>query len=200
MFDMKNTYWNRAGEHQGFVDVLERRTPGHGYTSNVYANIYLVMAHLYYDAYNNGGGNIQDSYAKDFHSRVEPYLGDKVDINAFLNEDFSRMEDMMNAVIDFIKDKNLEFPLYSFWCNHDARMVSGYKPVGELAEQGYWFEATFGEPEEMAQFKKSWCSKYQDISADKSINKGSLDDVIKDCAAQVKDGPGGKNKDKELEK
>lgn len=164
MFDMKNTYWNKNGKYQRFVDGLEHRTPGHGYTSNVYVNVYLVMAHLYYDAYNNGGGNIQESYAKDFYHRVEPYLGNKVDINAFLNEDFVKMESMMNTAIEFIKDKNLEFPIYSFWCNHDIQTVSDYKPIGELAEKGYWFEATFGEPEELERFKKNWCSKYQSLS------------------------------------
>lgn len=164
MNDFKKTYWNKNGKHQRFVDGLEHRTPGHGYTSNVYANIYLVMAHLYVDAYNNGGGNIQDCYAGDFRTRVEPYLGDKVKINAFITEDFSKMEAMMNTVIEFIKDKNLDFPIYSFWCNHEAQAISASKPVGELADKGYWFEASFGEPEEMERFKKDWCSKYVDLT------------------------------------
>lgn len=201
MFDMKNTYWNNNGKYQDFINELTDRTPGHGYTSNVYANIYLVMAHLYYDAYNNGGGNIEDAYAKDFRYRVEPYLGDKVKIKAFLDVDSAKMEDMVNIAFEFIKDKNLEFPIYSFWCNHEAQMISEHKPEGELAEKGYWFELTFGEPEEMDKYKTNWCSKYQDVSVDKSVEvRDFLDDVIKDCAAQVRNEPGLKIIDKELEK
>lgn len=286
MFDMKNTYWNNNGKYQEFIDGLTDRTPGHGYTCNVYANIYLAMTHLYYDAYNNGGGNIEDNYAKDFHIRVEPYLGDKVKLKAFLDVDSEKMEDMVNIALEFIKDKNLEFPIYSFWCNHEAKMISEHKPEGEIAEKGYWFELTFGEPEEMDKYKTSWCSKYQDVTVEgnfleslaqnmaldetvhiwfdtllKSVGKlsveeltqkeilneieevkgtienekialglpgsfaeenieryntylemlnvlcdkakekeGSLDDIIKDCAAQVKDMPGLKIIDNELEK
>ena len=188
MFDMTNTYWNSNGKYQKFVDGLSDRTPGHGYTSNVYANIYLVMAHLYYDAYNNGGGNIEDCYAKDFHNRVEQYLGDKIKLKAFLDVDSAKMEDMVNIAFEFIKDKNLDFPIYGFWCNHEAQMISEHKPEGEVAEKGYWFELTFGEPEQMDKYKTTWCSKYQDVSEVKEVEKGSLDDVIKTCEGLSKDG------------
>lgn len=166
MYNINNTYWNHNGKYQRLVDGLSHRAPGHGYTSNVYVNIYLVMAHLYYDAYNNGGGNIQDSYAKDYHNRVEPYLGEKVDIKAFLDEKYEKMETTIDAVLEFIKDKNLDFPIYSFWCNHDMQAISNSEPVGELADKGYWFGATFGEPEEMNRYKETWCRKYKDLSGE----------------------------------
>lgn len=179
MSELTNSYWGENGKYQDLADKLGERAPGYGYTSNVYVNMYLVMAHLYYDAYNNGGGNIDDSYVKDFHFRVEPYLGDKVKIEPFLNEDFATMESMVNTVFEFIMDKNLDFPIYSFWCNHDIQAISDYEPEGELLNKGYWFKATFGEPEEMDNFKKTWCLKYEDLS--EKFSKEDLDSVIKSC-------------------
>ena len=160
MADFQNTYWNNTGKHQRFVDDLSDKVPEYGYTSNVYVNIYLVMSHLYYDAYNNGGGNIEDNYTRSFHARVEPYLGDKVQLKPFLEENFEQMESMMNVALEFIQDKNLDFPIYSKWCNHDEMVVSNIRPVDDWAEKGYWFNATFGEPEELNKF----CSRYKDIT------------------------------------
>lgn len=182
MSDLKNSYWGKNGKFQEFIDALEERTPKYGFTNNVYVNIYLVMANIYYDTYNNGGANIEDSYAKDFHFRVEPYLEGEVELEPFINEDFVTMEEMMDLAFEFIKDKNLDFPIYSKWCSHDLLSVSEVKPVGELAEKGYWFEATFGEPEE----KQCYCNRYKDVTNEfKDI---SLDSVIRSCEEVSKNG------------
>lgn len=198
MFDIKNTYWNGAGKYREFVDGLEDRIPMMGYTSNVYVNIYLVMAHLYYDAYNNGGGNIEDNYAGEFVARVESYLGDKVALLPFLDDDFEKMESMMDHAIEFIKDKNLEFPVYTKWCNHDERVISDIKPSGNLANKGYWFEATFGEPEELYKFVRG----YKDITGefkDREVEV-SLESVIGKCENMVDDSKVPKAEDREPER
>lgn len=160
MFDSKNTYWAGKGKYRDFIENLAEKMPGHGYTSNVYVNIYLVMAHLYYDVYNNGGGNIEDCFAKDFQNRVKPYLDNEVSLQPFINEDFAKMEEMVNVAFEFIIDKDLDFPIYRKWCNHDERVISDVKPVGEWSQKGYWFNATFGEPEGFREF----CRGYKDIT------------------------------------
>lgn len=191
MNSMRNTYWNEAGKHQAFVNALEDRCPGIGYTSNVYVNLFLAMSHLYYDAYNNGGCNIEDCYMRDFRHYVEPYLGDKVRLDPFIYGLSNVMETMMDTAIEFIKDKYLDFPVYPCWVNHEKCALSFVDPGGAGDPMAYgkagWFEVSFGVKDDLLQCYRG----YRDITDDvmkqlgadsrRHGTKAPLEQVIHSC-------------------
>ena len=160
MSNLENTYWNESGKYQGFVKELEDRIPGIGYTSNVHVNLFIAMSHLYYDAYNNGGCNIEDCYMRDYRRHIKPYLGDKVDPEAFIYGNSVKMEAMMDLAIEHIKEKHLEFPVYSCWANHTERAISMVEPVGIEDEKSAWFKITFGDMDDL----REWAKGYRDVS------------------------------------
>lgn len=160
MAGLKNCYWNENGRDQAFVNALEERIPEYGYTNNVYVNLFIAMSHLYYDAYNNGGGNIEDCYMRDYAQHIKPYMGDKVKVQAFIYGDEIGMEQMMNAAIAYIQDKNLDFPVYSCWVNHMERKLSMVEPGNDFGIKAEWFKITFGDLDEIKNFARG----YQDVS------------------------------------
>ena len=194
-----NTYWNEKGLFQSFVNMLEPRLPGIGYTSNVYVNIFIAMSHLYYDAYNNGGCNIEDCYMGDFRKHVVLYLDGKVDLDAFIDGNSAKMEAMMNDAIYYIKDKNLEFPLYSCWVNHREQTVSFAQPPYDIVAQGGWggwFEITYGDIDDLHSYTKG----YRDVTEQfvrqgPAEQKGSLDALIYSCELVNKGTSSGNNRD-----
>ena len=160
MSNLENAYWNENGKYQAFVQKLEDRLPAIGYTSNVHVNLFIAMSHLYYDAYNNGGCNIEDCYMQDYQQRIEPYLGDKVDPYAFINGVFVKMEAMMDLAIAHIQEKHLDFPLYFCWVNHNERAISMVEPVGIEVETDGWFKVSFGDMDDL----REWAKGYRDVS------------------------------------
>ena len=150
---MENTYWNGCGKHQDFLEQLEEKAPGHGFTSNVFMNLHLTMANLYYDAYNNGGGNIEECYARYYAQNVQPYLPD-IRLEPFLNCDFPVMEQMMDRALEYLQDKPLDFPLYTVWLNGKGDEFSHIEPVFPEAQQEGWRPVTFGMEDEL----NKWCS------------------------------------------
>lgn len=191
MAGLKNCYWNGNGRYQALVEALEERLPLFGYTSNVYVNLFVAMSHLYYDAYNNGGCNIEDCYMRDYRQRIEPYLGNKVNPDAFIYGNAAQMEQMMDIAIAYIQDKNLDFPVYSCWVNHMERQLSMVEPGSDFGTKAEWFKVTFGDMDEM----KEYARNYRDVSAnfvksgEDGLDQGvdgatapeALDDVIKRC-------------------
>ena len=188
---MDNTYWNSNGKHQAFVDALEDRIPAIGYTSNVHVNLFLAMTHLYYDAYNNGGCNIEDNYMRDYRRHVEPYLGNKVDPQAFIDGNFPKMEAMMDLAIEYIQEKNLDFSLSYRWVNHQERLISMVEPSGDINEKAAWFKVSFGDLDDLL----AWTKGYRDVSDNfvkSAVNVKAmpsdvldLDGMIRSAEAQV---------------
>ena len=171
MAGLKNCYWNGNGRHQAFVEALEERLPGYGYTSNVYVNLFIAMSHLYYDAYNNGGGNIEDCYMRDFQQHIKPYLGDKVDPQAFIYGNDVRMEQMMDIAIAYIQEKNLDFPVYACWVNHMEEKLSMVEPGKDVDTKGKWHKVTFGDMDEMKEYART----YRDVSEEVVEIDGEID-------------------------
>lgn len=149
---MENTYWNEQGKHQAFLAQAEDRYPSYGYTSNIYLNMLICMSHLYYDAYNNGGGNIKDCYRGDFWRYVTPYLSD-IDIYDFIHCREAQMEQAMDKVLDYLQDKPLDFTVYTVWWSYKDRCLSLVEPTAPDGRE--WGPVTFGIPEE----KERWCQR-----------------------------------------
>ena len=160
MGGLKNCYWNGNGRHQAFVEALEERLPLFGYTSNVYVNLFIAMSHLYYDAYNNGGCNIEDCYMRDYRQRIEPYLGNKVNPDAFIYGNAAQMEQMMDIAIAYIQEKNLDFPVYACWVNHMEDKLSMVEPGKDFDAKAAWHKVTFGDMDEMKEYART----YRDVS------------------------------------
>lgn len=158
---MKNSYWTGKGEHQDFVNALDEKAPCQGYTSNVFMNCYLAMSHLYYDAYNNGGGNIEDCYLKDFNTYIRPLLPN-FDVFAFISCDERAMERMLNEGLEFLMDKPMDFPVYTVWLNSDGKKFSQIEPTADLTDKEKWGPVTFG----MEEDKEEWCRMRRGFSKD----------------------------------
>ena len=60
-----NTYWNSNGKYQDWVDKTSETMPDMYYTDNKFMNIFIAMNKVYYDIYNNGGGNLLDGCHKE---------------------------------------------------------------------------------------------------------------------------------------
>jgi hypothetical protein len=60
-FDKTQTYWNHKGKHQEVYDRLfPKLVPASGETATTAGEWLRCISKLYYDYYNNGGGNIAD--------------------------------------------------------------------------------------------------------------------------------------------
>lgn len=138
------SYWEGNGKHQALVTQLEEKMPSYGYTSNVFMNCFITMSHLYYDVFNNGAGNIEDCYAKDFERNVSPYLP-SIDLNDFISCNDVRVEQHMDQALEYLKDKPMDFPVYTVWCNFDIHAVSRVSPI----DNENWHPITFGMTEEL---------------------------------------------------
>lgn len=150
------TYWSEEGKYQAITEEIGDRVPSWGMTTNAYMNLYITACNLYYDVYNNGGCNL-DCYA----DRIEKYiLPFNKDIKGARNDgkiDFSckeqtvrrnlknhtKLENFMNAVIEFVSGQDLEYTKYTTYYNFGKELMS----LNEHTEEG-WSKITFGLEEE----------------------------------------------------
>lgn len=151
------TYWEGTGMYEEQVTVLNAAMPSIGYTDNVNMNLFIAMSHLYYDAYNNGGCNIEDCYDKDFHLYVEP-VAPFVVLEDFAECRFSKMEKQMDKVLEYLKDKSISHTVYTVWDNFDEKKVS----QTEQTEPG-WAAVTFGSEKERDVWLKARVSRFEEV-------------------------------------
>ena len=53
-----NTYWDGAGKYQSWADMVSETMPTYNKTDNEYMNVFISISKIYYEIYNNGGGNL----------------------------------------------------------------------------------------------------------------------------------------------
>lgn len=136
--EKQNTYWNKKGKYQAFLDELDEQMPDIGYTDNANMNFFITASKLYYDVYTNGGGNIMDCYADDFFQHMGP-LFQVISIKRLANRDYAHAEYMMDKVWEFLKGKPMEYTPYFAWDNFSAAETS----LTERTEEG-WRKLSFG--------------------------------------------------------
>lgn len=142
----KNTYWNDHGKYQKQADELGTLVPDFGYTDNADLNLFITISKLYHDAYNNGGGNIYDCYARDFERYVLPALpGIRLDAFTECNED--EIEDYVDRTLEYLAGKNLSCTVYTVFYNYDEMLMSLEKQNGPG-----WMPVTFGYEDD----RKQW--------------------------------------------
>lgn len=149
---MEKSYWNEAGKHQAFCDIALDKAPSFGYTSNIYLNSLIAMSHLYYDAYNNGGCNIEDVYQRDFNTYVKP-LFPNFDILDFIYGNEMKMEQTMDRLLEYLQDKPLDYEVYSIWWSYNDKVLTRVEPTDKSGPE--FSPVTFGNPETL----NRWCAE-----------------------------------------
>ena len=118
---MKNTYWNNNGRYQQKLDEISGIIPSFEYTDNQYLNLFISTSKIYYDVYNNGGGNIDDCYIDDFYERIYPFIDSNLD-ELKCNKEY--LEHFMDKVVDLLKDKDLIYTKYVVYQNYEKKQLS----------------------------------------------------------------------------
>jgi len=55
---LTNSYWNENGLYQAQSDQISKDVPASGHAQNVAVELYRCAQNVYYEIYNNGGGNM----------------------------------------------------------------------------------------------------------------------------------------------
>ena len=94
------TYWNNNGKHQEWVEKINDTMPSMYDTDNYYMNVFIAFSNIYYDIYNNGGGNIEDGCYDDSLRMLYNFLG-LGNFNWYqAAHDFDYLEDKANEIFE----------------------------------------------------------------------------------------------------
>lgn len=137
---MKQIYWNQQGKYQDWVNEINKTMPDMYYTDNKYMNVFIAISNIYYDVYNNGGGNILDGCYKDALKFIQKFIGKFNSRTAIKDLDY--LEDKTNEVFEKLMDKDLHFENHGFWNEWKNSKISMHKQEGE-----YWIYITCGTKE-----------------------------------------------------
>ena len=124
-----NTYWNGNGKYQDWTDKVNETMPSMYDTDNKYMNIFIAMSNIYYEIYNNGGGNIMDGCYKNELKIIHEFIGKFNSRTAM--KDFGYLEEKTNEVFEKLMDKDLSFENHGFWNEWRERKISMTEQVGE---------------------------------------------------------------------
>lgn len=122
-------YWNSQGKYQNWVDKINETTPDMYYTDNKYMNVFIAMSNIYYEIYNNGGGNIVDGCYTDALKLIHEFIG-KFNSRTAMN-DSQYLEEKTNEVFAKLMDKDLSFENHGFWNEWRERKISMTEQAGE---------------------------------------------------------------------
>ena len=138
------TYWNNNGKHQEWVERINDTIPSMYDTDNYYMNVFIAFSNIYYDIYNNGGGNIEDGCYDDSLRLLDNFLG-LGNFNWYqASHDFDYLEDKANEVFEKLIAQDLSFENYGFWNEWKNSLISLNKQEGEN-----WSYITCGTKENM---------------------------------------------------
>lgn len=101
--DAKNTYWNNKGKYQKVYDKLQDKlVPDRDEADTLCGEVLRRASNLYYDKYNNGGGNF-DIMEEDFEFLAERtglfQKNRRYKINPKMG--YSTFESMLNDIVVF---------------------------------------------------------------------------------------------------
>lgn len=123
------TYWNGNGKYQEWVDKINETMPSMYNTDNKYMNVFIAMSNIYYEIYNNGGGNIVDGCYTDSLKLIHRFIG-KFNSRTAMN-DLKYLEEKTNEVFEKLMDKDLSFVNHGFWNEWRERKISMTEQVGD---------------------------------------------------------------------
>ena len=104
------SYWGSEGKYQSQSDQISKDVPASGHAQNVAVELYRCAQNVYYEIYNNGGGNMGcDAYQNNDHEfSKNTQLRHIASYGIELWKDGGFMDEMMNSVIE--KCKALGYP------------------------------------------------------------------------------------------
>lgn len=150
---IENTYWDGKGRFQKLLVRLEELMPTYGYTPSEPLNAFIAAAHLYYDAFRNGGRNITALYLEAYQRYLKEYMP-SFDLAAFLSCDLPRMESAMDALLDKVGGEDVDdftFPLCALWYNETEKMIAQLPP---MRSRSSWREETFGSKADLLEWAR----------------------------------------------
>lgn len=124
-------YWNNNGKYQEWVDKINDTMPDMYDTDNKYMNVFIVISKIYYDIYNNGGGNIEDGCYDDKLRTIENFvgLGNFSWYQGTINKEY--LEEKTNEIFEKLMEQDLSFENHGFWNEWRNRKVSMSEQIGE---------------------------------------------------------------------
>lgn len=126
---MNNTYWNSNGKYQAWANEINETMPDMYYTDNRYMNVFIAMSNIYYEIYNNGGGNIVDGCYTDALRLIHGFIGKFNSRTAMNNLDY--LEEKTNEVFEKLMGKDLSFENHGFWNEWKESKISMNEQIGE---------------------------------------------------------------------
>lgn len=96
-------YWNHKGKYQAQGhEIFEKFVPHEGTCENQFAELWRCVNRVYYDVFNNGGGNLIDSLRDEvtFVSKNKP----ETKSNGWTLLELAIAREQLNQEIDYIDD------------------------------------------------------------------------------------------------
>lgn len=153
---MSKTYWNEHGAHQQDAAHLADLIPTVGFTGNGYLDCYIGMSRLYYDLYNNGGGNVADGCHNDAVKKVKRVIRE-FSVDKFLcDEEYA--ESMMDKAVVIASTHDDDYCKYTVKIRDDTKEywlgASNDDPLNTLF-------VNFGDPLERDEYLAQRCHGYK---------------------------------------
>lgn len=150
MAENVNSYWNGNGKHEEEVSLLNGLMPNWGMTDNKYMNLFILSSKIYYDVYNNGGGNLRDNYPVKIEKYIVPFADDlkslrlNVTMKTLLTnfKKKEKLEAFLDEVIMYLQDKDLSYNKHIVYYHYDNKELSkeeveGFSQITFGNEQDY---------------------------------------------------------------
>ena len=132
MTETTSTYWDGNGKQQEELKYLENQTPSWGMTDNKFMNLFIVASNVYYDVYNNGGGNLKESFPKRIETYLLPFASElkslrlnvKMEtlVRNFKNKE--KLERFLDEIILYLQDKDLSYDKQTIFFDNEKEEVS----------------------------------------------------------------------------
>jgi hypothetical protein len=127
-----NNYWSKDGKYQEELINIYSLMPKIGYTNNKYFDLFILATKVYSDVYNNGGCNLKDIHLDKIKEHVKPFVNDLKSINFNVSDNTlikylknkERLELFFDEVIEFVKDKDLQYTKYVVYQNYECSLLS----------------------------------------------------------------------------
>lgn len=143
----KLSYWNNNGKYQKQTQQIKKDVPASGHAENVAVELYRCSANVYYEIYNNGGGNMGcDAYQSNDH---EYGKNSQLQHIASYGIDTSKIEDMVEKMVeeyereaehDYYDDSESDAMVREIWKEGGFMDKMMDSVIEKCAELGYKFE------------------------------------------------------------
>lgn len=125
------TYWTKNGKYQEWVNKISETMPDMYNTDNKYMNVFIAFCNIYYDVYNNGGGNIEDGCYDNEVRLIEDFIGFENFRWSMCCSDEEYLEEKANEIFEKLMNEDLSFENHGFWNEWKERKISMSKQEGE---------------------------------------------------------------------